>query len=370
MTERPSSRRSTSACSSATARWARCCTRRASSSTELRRAEPDPAGSRRRGPPGVRPRRRRRHRDEHVRREPDQARLVRPRRQGCTRSTSQGAKIARHAARDQAYVAGAIGPLGIRIEPWGKTGVDEARGVLPRAGARRSLEGGVDLFILETFRDLNEIGAAIDAVRSVSRSADRRADDDRGGRQHASTARRRSDSRRSSSGAARTVIGLNCSVGPAPMLETIERMAHVATRQALGAAQRRPAARRRRAQHLSLLAGVHGVVRAALHQQRRAPRRRLLRDDAGAHPADQDGGARAWRRRSRSVRRAARSGRRKVAAAPAAPPVPREPRSRAWPTRSRAASSSSRRARAAARVPRRGARRTGAAAPHPRRRRS
>ena len=38
----------------------------------------------------------------------------------------QGARIARHAAREQAYVAGAIGPLGIRIEPWGKTGVDEA----------------------------------------------------------------------------------------------------------------------------------------------------------------------------------------------------------------------------------------------------
>jgi 5-methyltetrahydrofolate--homocysteine methyltransferase len=38
----------------------------------------------------------------------------------------QGAKIARHAAREQAYVAGAIGPLGVRVEPWGKTGVDEA----------------------------------------------------------------------------------------------------------------------------------------------------------------------------------------------------------------------------------------------------
>ena len=36
---------------------------------------------------------------------------------------------------DHAYVAGAIGPLGIRIEPWGKTGVDEARELLPRAGA-------------------------------------------------------------------------------------------------------------------------------------------------------------------------------------------------------------------------------------------
>ena len=38
----------------------------------------------------------------------------------------QGARIARHAARDKVYVAGAIGPLGIRVEPWGKTGVDEA----------------------------------------------------------------------------------------------------------------------------------------------------------------------------------------------------------------------------------------------------
>src|SRR3954468_12069102 len=39
----------------------------------------------------------------------------------------QGAKIARHAAREQVYVAGAIGPLGVRLEPWGRTGVDEAQ---------------------------------------------------------------------------------------------------------------------------------------------------------------------------------------------------------------------------------------------------
>src|ERR1700709_641782 len=37
----------------------------------------------------------------------------------------EGARIARRAAADQAYVAGSIGPLGIRIEPWGKTGVDD-----------------------------------------------------------------------------------------------------------------------------------------------------------------------------------------------------------------------------------------------------
>src|SRR4051794_34241658 len=32
-----------------------------------------------------------------------------------------GGRIAKRAAGDRAYVAGAIGPLGIRIEPWGKT---------------------------------------------------------------------------------------------------------------------------------------------------------------------------------------------------------------------------------------------------------
>ena len=31
----------------------------------------------------------------------------------------EGARIARRAARDQAYVAGAIGQLGVRFEPWG-----------------------------------------------------------------------------------------------------------------------------------------------------------------------------------------------------------------------------------------------------------
>src|SRR4029453_4310847 len=43
-----------------------------------------------------------------------------------TELNAQGARIARHAARESAYVAGSLGPLGIRIEPWGKTGVDEA----------------------------------------------------------------------------------------------------------------------------------------------------------------------------------------------------------------------------------------------------
>ncbi len=140
----------------------------------------------------------------------------------------QGARIARHAAREQAYVAGAIGPLGIRIEPWGKTGVDEAREYF-REQAQALADGGVDLFILETFRDLNEIGAAIDAVRSVSDLpiiAQMTTEED--GHTLDGTPPERFAPELERRGA--TVIGVNCAVGPAPMLDTIERMAAVTRR--------------------------------------------------------------------------------------------------------------------------------------------
>src|SRR5579872_455354 len=58
----------------------------------------------------------------------------------------EGVRLARHAAGEKAYVAGSIGPLGIRIEPWGKTGVDDAREYF-REQAQALAEGGVDLFI-------------------------------------------------------------------------------------------------------------------------------------------------------------------------------------------------------------------------------
>src|SRR5438876_11520381 len=135
----------------------------------------------------------------------------------------QGARIARRAAREQAYVAGSIGPLGIRIEPWGKTGVDEAQAFF-REQAQALADGGVDLFIIETFRDLNEMGAAIAAVRSVSDLpivAQMTTEED--GNTLDGTPPERFAPELERRGA--TLIGVNCSVGPAPMLETIERMA-------------------------------------------------------------------------------------------------------------------------------------------------
>ena len=139
---------------------------------------------------------------------------------------AQGAKIARHAARDQVYVAGAIGPLGIRVEPWGKTGVDEAEQYF-REQAQALLDGGVDFFVLETFRDVNEIGAAISAVRSVCQLpivAQMTTEED--GDSLDGVAPEIFVPELEARGA--DVVGLNCSVGPAAMLEALERMAHVA----------------------------------------------------------------------------------------------------------------------------------------------
>ncbi len=134
-----------------------------------------------------------------------------------------GARVARHAAREQAYVAGAIGPLGIRIEPWGKTGVDEAEEYF-REQAAALVEAGVDLFILETFRDLNEMGAAIAAVRGVCDLpiVAQMAIEEHGNTLDGTPPEKFGPElvRRGAH-----VVGVNCSVGPAAMLETIERIA-------------------------------------------------------------------------------------------------------------------------------------------------
>jgi homocysteine S-methyltransferase len=140
-----------------------------------------------------------------------------------------GARIARAAVdrtrKGDAYVAGAIGPLGVRIEPWGKTGVDEAESMF-REQAQALFAGGVDLFVLETFRDLNEIGAAIAAVRSVCDLpivAQMTTEEDGGSLD--GTPPEQFAPALIARGA--DVVGVNCSVGPAPMLETIERMGSV-----------------------------------------------------------------------------------------------------------------------------------------------
>ena len=145
-----------------------------------------------------------------------------------------GAKIARQAAdqiRDkqaaQAYVAGAVGPIGVQIEPLGKVSFDEARAAF--ADQIRALaEGGVDLLVLETMTSLNEVHQAILAAREAAPQLPILAMmtiDEEGNTLDGS----------SPEVAARKLTewgvdaaGCNCSAGPATVLSAIERM-HTAT---------------------------------------------------------------------------------------------------------------------------------------------
>ena len=140
----------------------------------------------------------------------------------------EGARLAREAAADRAWVAGSIGPLGLKIEPWGPTSVEEAEAAFCEQ-AQGLLEGGVDFFVLETFTDLNEIHQAIRAVRGVCSLpvvAQMTIEED--GNSLYGTAPEVFAKRLDEWGA--DVVGINCSVGPQVMLECLERMVKVTSR--------------------------------------------------------------------------------------------------------------------------------------------
>jgi homocysteine S-methyltransferase len=133
------------------------------------------------------------------------------------------ARAATERAPGRVFVTGAIGPLGIRIEPWGPTSLDETTAYFGRQVAGL-LEGGVDGFVLETFSDLSEIRCAIQAIRAASDlpivaqmtiGQDAKTTYGTGPGELAKSLE--------DSGA--DVVGLNCSVGPAVMLDAMEAMA-------------------------------------------------------------------------------------------------------------------------------------------------
>lgn len=132
-------------------------------------------------------------------------------------------ELARKAAGDAVYVSGAMGPLGIRLEPYGPTSLEEAREVF-REQAAALLAGGVDAFILETFSNIAEIEQAIIAIRelcSVPVIAQMTIQTD--GRTIYGVTPTIIGQTLDRAGA--DVIGLNCSVGPDVMLDAIEELA-------------------------------------------------------------------------------------------------------------------------------------------------
>jgi methionine synthase I (cobalamin-dependent)/5,10-methylenetetrahydrofolate reductase len=136
-----------------------------------------------------------------------------------------GVQLAREAAGEKAFVAGALGPLGIPIEPLGPTSFDEARAMFYEQ-AKALVNAGVDLIVLETFHRLDELRQAVLAARDAAGPemvvvAQVTVEDD--GRLRDGT---------STEIFARTLdqlpadaVGVNCSAGPKVVLETIEKMA-------------------------------------------------------------------------------------------------------------------------------------------------
>ena len=135
--------------------------------------------------------------------------------------------LAREAAGDRAAVIGAIGPLGVRLEPFGELSVAEARAAFLRQ-ARGLVEGGVSGFVLETFSDVHELAAALEAVREASDLpviAQMTVGTD--GKTHYGTDPEAFGPEIEALGA--DVIGVNCSVGPHGVLEAVEKLVRVVT---------------------------------------------------------------------------------------------------------------------------------------------
>jgi methionine synthase / methylenetetrahydrofolate reductase(NADPH) len=137
-----------------------------------------------------------------------------------------GVQLARAAAGSTVLVAGSVGPLGVRIEPLGKVAREEARAAF-REQIEVLAEEGVDLILLETFGSIDELHQAVLAAREAAPGLPIVAEvtiDEEGnaldGTQSETFGVRLTDF-------GVDVVGCNCSIGPAAMLDTIERLRRV-----------------------------------------------------------------------------------------------------------------------------------------------
>jgi homocysteine S-methyltransferase len=123
----------------------------------------------------------------------------------------------------EAWVAGSVGPLGVRLEPLGKTGLDEARAAFAEQ-IKALAEAGVDMLILETMPALNEAREALAAARETAPELPVlvmvTVDDESNCLDGASPSQAAALLTEWGAGA----IGVNCSTGPATVLTAIEAM--------------------------------------------------------------------------------------------------------------------------------------------------
>jgi homocysteine S-methyltransferase len=137
--------------------------------------------------------------------------------------------LAREAMRDRhrAFVAGAIGPVGVGLAGGGDVTLKQARRAFVEQ-ARALIEAGADLIMLETFPTLAETREAVQAVREVSAEAPIVAllTFQRDGRTW--TGEEPADVARELHNAGADVVGVNCVAGPQAALDVLEEMARAA----------------------------------------------------------------------------------------------------------------------------------------------
>jgi len=142
--------------------------------------------------------------------------------QEINRKAARIARYARDTAGSTAFVAGSIGPMGAPLAPLGDLSEDQAREIY-RQQMEALIEGGVDLFILETFYELNELCLAVQVAQEIcDLPIVAQATFDEDGR----TPRGQSVVKVAGALAELDVpvIGVNCSVGPQKVLEVAEQM--------------------------------------------------------------------------------------------------------------------------------------------------
>ena len=140
----------------------------------------------------------------------------------------EGARLAREALQGRkGFVAGAIGPIGKPLAPLGNVRPDEAREAW-REQAEGLVEGGVDLFLLETMPALDQALVALEAVRSVDAELPVGVSLTFNEEGNTIYGDRPEDVVRELEARGVSLIGANCSQGPQAMLDTVQRMASAA----------------------------------------------------------------------------------------------------------------------------------------------
>lgn len=133
-------------------------------------------------------------------------------------------ELAKEIAGDELYVAGSIGPTSVRMEPIGNVSKEDVENAF-RLQIEALIKGGVDLLLFETFRNMDELilaartAKSVDAEIPVQAQISLRHEETEVEKDSYINLFRQLDDEDSID-----VIGMNCSTGPADMLDILNEI--------------------------------------------------------------------------------------------------------------------------------------------------